>query len=97
MSDVKELLKGGYDLHVHSAPDCLPRKMDDIDMAERITASTLSGYAIKNHWTSTAGRAKLINALYEVSFFLYTMRCPPGRQDGHGAPRPAGGASRHRM
>ena len=29
MSDVKELLKGGYDLHVHSAPDCLPRKMDD--------------------------------------------------------------------
>ena len=46
MSDVKELLKGGYDLHVHSAPDCLPRKMDDIDMAERITASTLSGYAI---------------------------------------------------
>jgi hypothetical protein len=64
MSDVKELLKGGYDLHVHSAPDCLPRKMDDIDMAERITASTLSGYAIKNHWTSTAGRAKLINRLY---------------------------------
>ena len=61
MSDVKELLKGGYDLNVHSAPDCLPRKMDDIDMAERITASTLSGYAIKNHWTSTAGRAKLIN------------------------------------
>jgi len=37
--------------------------MDDIDMAERITASTLSGYAIKNHWTSTAGRAKLINRL----------------------------------
>lgn len=64
MSDVKDLLKGGYDLHVHSAPDCLPRKMDDIDMAERITASTLSGYAIKNHWTSTAGRAKLINRLY---------------------------------
>ena len=64
MSNVKELLRGGYDLHVHSAPDCLPRKMDDIDMGERITASTLAGYAIKNHWTSTAGRAKLINRLY---------------------------------
>ena len=37
MKDVKELLKGGYDLHVHSAPDCLPRKMDDVDMGERIT------------------------------------------------------------
>lgn len=64
MSDVKELLKGGYDLHVHSAPDCLPRKMDDIDMAKRITDSTLSGYAIKNHWTSTAGRAQLINKMF---------------------------------
>ena len=70
MSDVKELLKGGYDLHVHSAPDCLPRKMDDIDMAKRITDSTLSGYAIKNHWTSTAGRAQLINKgiIYPVKY-----------------------------
>lgn len=64
MTDVKELMRGGYDLHVHSAPDCLPRKMDDIDMAKRITDSTLAGYAIKNHWTSTAGRAQLINKMF---------------------------------
>lgn len=64
MSNVNEVIRGGYDLHVHSAPDCLPRKMDDIDMGERISHSTLAGYAIKNHWTSTAGRAKLINRMY---------------------------------
>ena len=45
-------------------PTACPRNMDDIDMTERITASTPSGYAIKNHWTSTADRAKLINRLY---------------------------------
>lgn len=36
MFDVKELIRGGYDLHVHSAPDVLHRKMDDIEMAKRI-------------------------------------------------------------
>lgn len=64
MKNVNELMKGGYDLHVHSAPDCLPRKMDDIDMAKRICESTLAGYAIKNHWTSTAGRAQLVNKMF---------------------------------
>lgn len=34
MSDINEIIKGGYDLHVHSAPDCLPRKMDDIEIDE---------------------------------------------------------------
>lgn len=64
MNDIRKMIEGGYDLHVHSAPDCLPRKMDDIDMGERITKSTLAGYAIKNHWTATGGRAKLINRIF---------------------------------
>ena len=42
--DYKELIKGAYDLHVHSAPDVLPRKMDDIDMSERIRVSGMAGW-----------------------------------------------------
>lgn len=64
MDDVNELIKGGYDLHVHSAPDVLPRKMDDLEMGKRITDGPLAGYAIKNHWTMTAYRAQIVHQLY---------------------------------
>ncbi len=62
--DYKELIKGAYDLHVHSAPDVLPRKMDDIEMAQRIKESGMAGYAIKSHYFCTSERAELINKLY---------------------------------
>ena len=62
--DYKELIKGAYDLHVHSAPDVLPRKLDDIEMAQRIKESGMAGYAIKSHYFCTSERAELINKLY---------------------------------
>ena len=40
---MKELIQGAYDLHVHSAPDVMPRKMDDLEMAQRIVASGMAG------------------------------------------------------
>jgi len=58
------LLKDAYDLHVHSAPDLLPRKMDDIEMAQRIIASGMKGYAIKSHYFCTSERAQMIRKLY---------------------------------
>lgn len=58
------LLKDAYDLHVHSAPDVLPRKMDDIDMAQRIVASGMRGYVIKSHYFCTSERAQLIRKLH---------------------------------
>lgn len=61
---MKSLIEGAIDLHVHSAPDILPRKMDDIEMAQRIIASGMAGYAIKSHYFCTAERATLINKLY---------------------------------
>ncbi len=61
---MKELIRGAYDLHVHSAPDVLPRKMDDIEMAQRIIDSGMAGYAIKSHYFCTSERAELINKLY---------------------------------
>lgn len=64
MTDYKELIQGAYDLHVHSAPDVLPRKMDDIDMAQRIKESGMAGYAIKSHYFCTSERAQLIRKMY---------------------------------
>lgn len=61
---MKELIRGAYDLHVHSAPDVLPRKMDDLEMAQRIIDAGMAGYAIKSHYFCTAERAALVNKLY---------------------------------
>lgn len=58
--DYKELIRGAYDLHVHSAPDVLPRKMDDLEMACRIRDSGMAGYAIKSHYFCTSERAELV-------------------------------------
>ena len=61
---MKELIQGAYDLHVHSAPDVLPRKMDDFEMAQRVINSGMAGYAIKSHYFCTAERAELVRKLY---------------------------------
>ena len=61
---MKDLIRGAYDLHVHSAPDILPRKMDDLEMAQRIIDAGMAGYAIKSHYFCTAERAALVNKLY---------------------------------
>lgn len=60
----EELIQGAYDLHVHSAPDVMPRKMDDLEMAQRVLKSGMKGYAIKSHYFCTADRAKLLNTMY---------------------------------
>ncbi|MEW6549196.1 MAG: DUF6282 family protein [Spirochaetota bacterium] len=59
-----DLLEGAYDLHVHSAPDVLPRKMDDLEMAQRIVAAGMGGYAIKSHYFCTAERAAMVRKLF---------------------------------
>ncbi|MGN0984252.1 MAG: DUF6282 family protein, partial [Gemmiger sp.] len=56
------IISGAYDLHVHSAPDLLPRKFDDLDLAKRLVEVGMAGFAIKSHYFCTADRAKLVNA-----------------------------------
>ncbi|MDA8126481.1 MAG: DUF6282 family protein [Deltaproteobacteria bacterium] len=57
-------LKDAYDLHVHSGPDVLPRRFDDIDMARRIIAAGMKGYVIKSHYFCTSERAQLIGKMF---------------------------------
>ena len=51
------LLEGAYDLHVHTAPDVVPRKLDDRELARSYVAAGMKGAAIKAHYFNTEGRA----------------------------------------
>ncbi|MCX8021505.1 MAG: DUF6282 family protein [Syntrophorhabdaceae bacterium] len=68
-----ELIRDAYDLHVHSAPDVLPRKFDDLEMAQRVIVKGMGGYAIKSHYFCTAERAKLIKKIYPTCDAIGTI------------------------
>lgn len=55
----RELVRGAYDLHVHSGPDVVKRRIDDIDLARRCAEVGLAGYLIKSHYVPTSARATL--------------------------------------
>lgn len=61
---MEELWEGAWDLHVHTDPDVIRRKLSDIEMAQRLKTRGMKGYAIKSHVSMTTGRARLINELY---------------------------------
>ncbi len=54
------LVRGAYDLHVHSAPDVLPRRADDLEVARAFARRGLAGFVLKSHYSPTAGRAWLV-------------------------------------
>jgi hypothetical protein len=60
----QDLLKDAYDLHIHSGPDVMPRRFDDVDMAQRIVAAGMKGYVIKSHYFCTSERAQLIRKMF---------------------------------
>jgi hypothetical protein len=63
-SRVAGLLQGAFDTHVHSAPDVLPRKFDDIELAKRTRDAGMAGFVLKSHYICTADRASLINKMF---------------------------------
>jgi len=56
------LVQGGYDLHVHVAPDVPRRRIDDLALARRFAEVGLGGFGLKSHYTSTAERAQVVSA-----------------------------------
>lgn len=54
---MKEILKGAYDIHVHAAPDVVPRLMDDMELAASYQKKGMKGFLIKAHYFNTAARA----------------------------------------
>jgi Family of unknown function (DUF6282) len=49
-------------MHVHIDPDFVPRIIDDIGLARRCVELGLAGFQMKSHYTSTAERARTVNA-----------------------------------
>jgi hypothetical protein len=58
----RELVRGGFDTHVHIGPDVVARRIDDLDLARRFLALGLAGFVMKSHYTSTAERASVVRA-----------------------------------
>jgi hypothetical protein len=67
---IDALLEGAFDTHVHSAPDVLPRKFDDLELAHRFAARRMAGFVLKSHYICTADRATLVSKVVpEVQVF----------------------------
>jgi hypothetical protein len=67
---IESLLVGAFDTHIHSAPDVLPRKVNDLELAQRFKARRMAGFVLKSHYICTADRATLVNQIVpEVQAF----------------------------
>src|SRR5690242_3339143 len=53
-------LQGVIDIHTHSDPDSLPRKIDAIDLARLAKERGMRGLVMKNHYEATASLAYLV-------------------------------------
>jgi Family of unknown function (DUF6282) len=53
-------LAGAIDIHVHSAPDSQPRKIDAIDLAKMAKERGMRGLVLKNHYEPTASLAYVV-------------------------------------
>lgn len=57
-----ELVRGAVDLHVHTAPDVMARKLTDIELARRCLEAGQAGFVLKSHYVPTAERAEVVRA-----------------------------------
>ena len=62
-SHARALVRGAYDLHVHTGPDLLPRSASDLELARRCQDVGLAGFVIKSHYVPTSARAKYVRSL----------------------------------
>jgi Family of unknown function (DUF6282) len=58
--ELRELVRGGFDSHIHIAPDTVERRIDDVSLARRFEEVGLVGFILKSHYNSTAERAAVV-------------------------------------
>lgn len=63
MKHLPEEMHGAADLHVHSSPEIVERRFDDIDLAREAARAGLSALIIKSHQNSTVERAALVSRI----------------------------------
>ncbi len=59
MSDT--IITGAIDMHIHTGPDIMPRKMTYLDQAERVVQAGMAGFVIKSHYFPSSSWAKIAN------------------------------------
>jgi hypothetical protein len=65
-----ELLRGAIDLHIHAAPDVVPRLLDDLKLAGAARAAGMEAIVLKSHHMLTADRAQIATSCVpEVKVF----------------------------
>ncbi|SPT51604.1 DUF6282 family protein [Actinomadura madurae] len=60
----RDLVRGGYDVHIHVAPDVMRRRIDDLALAPRFAEVGLGGFVLKSHYFPTAERAAVVRAAH---------------------------------
>jgi len=59
----QDLLRGVFDMHVHSHPDVAPRKTNDIELAQKAAEAGMGGLLLKAHHGSAVERAYLVQQM----------------------------------
>ena len=59
----RELVRGGFDTHVHIDPDLIARRVDDVTLAGIFADRGLAGFLLKSHYVSTAERAQVVTGV----------------------------------
>ena len=83
---VREIVRGGYDLHTHTNPSHFVRALDDVELARQCDEYGMAGVMIKSHYDSTAARTILGNRYGGAKATLY---------GGVALNRPVGGLNRY--
>jgi hypothetical protein len=60
----REAVRGGFDPHVHVAPDFAPRRISDLELAACCEQVGLAGFGLKSHYTATVERAAVVTAAH---------------------------------
>lgn len=64
------MIKGSYDVHIHTSPDVSPRKESDLELADRIEKAGMAGAVVKCHFMDTSARAAVLNMLHPGLDFM---------------------------
>jgi hypothetical protein len=72
-------LQGAFDMHVHCAPDVVPRAQSFVELAQHARDAGMAGIGLKDHTTSTIGRCYALNQLFPQGprFFSSLVLNPP--------------------
>ncbi len=64
------LMEGAVDMHLHSNPDIIARKLSDIELAKAAKEAHMAGIMLKCHYGLTAARAALVmECVHGISVF----------------------------